>query len=429
MGKKAKTLQGLKKAASRRVDKATLPPPPLPPEEELGSAKLLDEASMAGGSFKVMYGPGFDDGGVADLSLLIDLEDSTQRRRRGDNEYFTQLKADQLPRATRGPMAHMSRRDQKVSLAQLLFSDDAENGGVSTPEDKGPSEVYMDQNVEEEDPKVLQARAERLSQARAALRLSLLLREPACASLSLTEIAKRKLALSGKAGAEDSLRCAQLAVDIASDGFWDTDEVTFESMENPKIPANYEKNATTPGLAHPSVLKYTPLRASHLCLRSAHLQRGNALAALGREDEARESYTKVVPILEKESRCGRIDWERHSLYINIGNTFSRSGDFESADEQYTIAEKIGKEHLEVPNGSISDGKAMIASAKRARAFALKKIGKIDEAKALIKEVVEQQIKDDAEEAAKKKKEEQDKTKENAEASDKKDDNKEEEKKG
>ena len=194
----------------------------------MGSAKLLDEASMAGGSFKVMYGPGFDDGGVADLSLLIDLEDSTQRRRRGDNEYFTQLKADQLPRATRGPMAHMSRRDQKVSLAQLLFSDDAENGGVSTPEDKGPSEVYMDQNVEEEDPKVLQARAERLSQARAALRLSLLLREPACASLSLTEIAKRKLALSGKAGAEDSLRCAQLAVDIASDGFWDTDEVTFE---------------------------------------------------------------------------------------------------------------------------------------------------------------------------------------------------------
>ena len=177
------------------------------------------------------------------------------------------------------------------------------------------------------------------------------------------------------------------------------------------------------------MLKYTPLRASHLCLRSAHLQRGNALAALGREDEARESYTKVVPILEKESRCGRIDWERHSLYINIGNTFSRSGDFESADEQYTIAENIGKEHLEVPNGSISDGKAMIASAKRARAFALKKIGKIDEAKALIKEVVEQQIKDDAEEAAKKKKEEQDKTKENAEASDKKDDNKEEEKKG
>jgi hypothetical protein len=191
----------------------------------LGSAKLLEEPSLAGGAFKVMNSPGFDDGGVADLSLLIDLEDTSQRRRRGDTEYFTQLKADQLPRATRGPMAQMNRREQKVSLAQLLFSEDDQNA-----EDKGPSEVYMEHlhNVEDEDPRVLQGRAERLSQARAALRLSLLLREPACASLSLTEIAKRKLALSGKAGALEALRCAQQAIDIAGEDFWDTDEVTFE---------------------------------------------------------------------------------------------------------------------------------------------------------------------------------------------------------
>lgn len=190
--------------------------------KQLGSAKALDEPALPGTGFKILNGSGYDDGGVADLSLLIDLEDSVQRRRRGENEYFTALKADLLPRATRGPMAKMARREQKVSLAQLLFSEDDDS------EDKGPSEVFLDGAADEDDAEVLQQRKDRLSQAKAALRLSLLLREPACASLSLSELCKRQLALTGKEGAEEALRCAEKALEIAGEGFWDGDEVAIE---------------------------------------------------------------------------------------------------------------------------------------------------------------------------------------------------------
>jgi hypothetical protein len=182
----------------------------------------LNEPALPGTGFKILNGTGYDDGGVADLSLLIDLEDSVQRRRRGENEYFTALKADLLPRATRGPMAKMARREQKVSLAQLLFSEDDDS------EDKGPSEVFVDGAADEDDTEVIQLRKDRLSQAKAALRLSLLLREPACASLSLSEMCKRKLALAGKEGAEEALRCAEKALEISGDGFWDGDDVAIE---------------------------------------------------------------------------------------------------------------------------------------------------------------------------------------------------------
>ena len=189
---------------------------------QFGSAKPLDKPALPGTGFKVLGGEGYDDGGVADLSLLIDLEDSVQRRRRGENEYFQALKADLLPRATKGPMAKMSRREQKVSLAQLLFSEDDDC------EDKGPSEVYVDQVDGEEDASTLKHRADRLAQARAALRLSLLLREPACTSLSLSELCKRKLTHSGKEGAEEALRCSEKALQIAGEGFWDGDEIAIE---------------------------------------------------------------------------------------------------------------------------------------------------------------------------------------------------------
>mmetsp|Transcript_5349 Transcript_5349/g.7098 ORF Transcript_5349/g.7098 Transcript_5349/m.7098 type:complete len:204 (-) Transcript_5349:1516-2127(-) len=175
----------------------------------------------------------------------------------------------------------------------------------------------------------------------------------------------------------------------------------LKAEDNPVIDPNYERNATTPGLANPAALKLLPIRVSHLCLRSALLQRGNALAALGKEDEARESYEKVFPLLEKEPRCARVDWERHSLYVNIGNTFSRTGDFTLADEQYKIAEQLGADHVGHDGGSENDGKGMVACAKRARSFALRRAGRVDEAKALLKEVVEQQIADNL--AAEKKK--------------------------
>ena len=118
-------------------------------------------------------------------------------------------------------------------------------------------------------------------------------------------------------------------------------------------------------------------------MRSALLQRGNALAALGKEDEARESYEKVFPLLENEPRCARVDWERHSLYVNIGNTFSRSGDFTLADEQYKIAEQLGGDHLTAEGGSENDREGMVFCAKRARAFAPREV------KAILKEVIDQ----------------------------------------
>ena len=222
MGKKAKSSAGKKKALDRKIDPSTLPPPPPKPEDEIGSAKPLDKPALPGSGFKVLGEEGYDDGGLADLSLLIDLEDAVQRRKRGENEYFTALKADLLPRATRGPMAKMTRREQKVSLAQLLFSEDDDC------EDKGPSEVWNEQNLEDEDEATKRLRADRLAQARAALRLSLLLREPACASLSLSELCKRKLTESGKKGADEALRCAGKAIEIAGSGFWDNDEIAIE---------------------------------------------------------------------------------------------------------------------------------------------------------------------------------------------------------
>eukprot|EP00956_Cyclotella_meneghiniana_P003947 scaffold4753_cov66-Cyclotella_meneghiniana.AAC.1 len=170
MGKQSKSNKGKSKALERKIDKSTLPPPPPRPEEEIGSAKPLDKPALPGSGFKVIGSEGYDDGGVADLSLLIDLEDSVQRRKRGENEYFSALKADLLPRATRGPMAKMTRREQKVSLAQLLFSEDDDC------DDRGPSEVYVEPHTtgggdgEEEDVEdavTLKHRSDRLAQARA----------------------------------------------------------------------------------------------------------------------------------------------------------------------------------------------------------------------------------------------------------------------
>jgi tetratricopeptide (TPR) repeat protein len=130
---------------------------------------------------------------------------------------------------------------------------------------------------------------------------------------------------------------------------------------------------------------------SHLCLRSAYLHKGNALAALGREDEARESYEMVFPMLKDEPRCGRLDWERSSLYVNIGNTFSRQGNYEKADENYSIAEKLGREHIETEAGNKIDGMGMVIVAMRARAFALKKAGREEEGKKIMKDVIQMQM--------------------------------------
>jgi hypothetical protein len=163
---------------------------------------------------------------VADLTLVIDLEDSVLRRKRGETAYFTSLKADLLPRVTTGSLASLPRRDQKIRLAKLLFDDeDMENGS----EESSPSEVYKEFVIDgSEDEATMKKRTERLRSAKYALSLSSVLREAACSSLSLAEISKRYLACNGKSGAADAYRCAKKAVEIASDGFYDNEEIAIE---------------------------------------------------------------------------------------------------------------------------------------------------------------------------------------------------------
>jgi tetratricopeptide (TPR) repeat protein len=178
--------------------------------------------------------------------------------------------------------------------------------------------------------------------------------------------------------------------------------ITFIQAQDVAITDLFEKNATTPGLANPQSLKLLPIRVSQLCKRSALLQKGNALAAMGKQEEARASYELIFPLLENEPRCARVDWERHSLHINVGNTHSRDGNFDLADEQYKTAEQLGNDHLTIEGGSKVDGNGMLIGAKRARAFALKKAGREAEGKAILKEVIEAQIKANAEAEQKKK---------------------------
>uniref|UniRef100_A0A7S4A9B7 Uncharacterized protein n=1 Tax=Pseudo-nitzschia australis TaxID=44445 RepID=A0A7S4A9B7_9STRA len=397
MGKKAKSTKGALRAKERKLDKSTLPPPPVAVDKEVGSAKLLNEPSLPGSGYKALGQDGYDDGGVADLTLVIDLDDNVLRRKRGENEYFTSLKADLLPRVTKGPMAHLPRREQKIKLAKLLFSDE------ETEEDKTPSEVWSD-NVDpddDDDYETKKTRIDNLASARMALSLSSVLREPACASLSLSEISKRRLVCFGKAAGEDALRCAIKAIEIASDGFWDRDEIEIESVEKPIIDLSIERNATAPGLGHPDSLKLRPIRVSELCLRSAYLHKGNALAALGREEDARETYLKVLPMLGPEPRCGRLDWERVSILVNIGNTYSRQGDYDKANEQFIAAEALGREHISAHEGNQIDGMGIVVISMRARAFALKRAGREAEGKEVLKEVIAMQIQLNAENDKKK----------------------------
>lgn len=152
---------------------------------------------------------------------MIDLDDSVLRRKRGETDYFTALKADLLPRVTKGLYHNLPRREQKIRLAKLLFSDEEQ-------ENENPAEVYQEPVADDNDADTKKQKLERLNQARIALNLSNVLREPACASLSLSEISKRQLMAFGKNGAEGALRCADKAIEIAGPGFWDRDEIEIE---------------------------------------------------------------------------------------------------------------------------------------------------------------------------------------------------------
>jgi hypothetical protein len=109
-------------------------------------------------------------------------------------------KTDTLPRMTDGQFANVNRREQKIQLAHTLFTeddaDDVHNNSTA-------SEVYVEKKMdEEEDEETKKMLYERLRAAKFALKLSTVMREPACAALSLAEISKRYLNCYGKAGAE-----------------------------------------------------------------------------------------------------------------------------------------------------------------------------------------------------------------------------------
>jgi tetratricopeptide (TPR) repeat protein len=168
----------------------------------------------------------------------------------------------------------------------------------------------------------------------------------------------------------------------------------FNQSEDKPMFKPHEKNATYPGLAHESSLKYMPLRVSHVCLRSSLLHAGNALSALGRDEEARVEYSKALPILANEPRAARLDSERASFYVNIGNTYSRQGNVEKADENYTIAEKLGQDHWDA--GNKRDGLGIVVVAKRARAFCFNRNGREEEGKELLREVLKLNLELDVE---------------------------------
>ena len=76
--------------------------------------------SLPGTQFNVLDKPGYyDDGGVGDLQLIIDLHDHTLIRIKKPAAYQTLLDNDELPKARRGPLKDVSRADQKAHLAQV----------------------------------------------------------------------------------------------------------------------------------------------------------------------------------------------------------------------------------------------------------------------------------------------------------------------
>jgi tetratricopeptide (TPR) repeat protein len=393
MGKKSKTGNSGKLKLSKKKLDPSLFPEPLPElADEIGSLRLLDKPQTPGSLRKNVGVDGYDDGGVGDLKLAIDLDDHVMRRKRGESNFVMAVQTDSLPRLREGQFKTVYRRDQKVQLAQILFSED---GGTDTDVIQNPtntSEVYTEVN-DERDEETKKKFMDSLRSAKFALRLSIILKEPACICLSLAEISKRYLACYGKEGAEDARRCAMKGIEIATSEYYDVDEMAIEGEDKPEVKA-HEKEPTYPGLVNKGLLQYMPLRVSTICLRSVYLHAGNAISALGKDDEAREQYVKSLPILEKEPRSSRLDWERSSFLVNIGNTHSRQGEYDKANEFYYKAEKLGQDQCEV--GAMVDGLGLIVVSLRARAFALKRVGKEAEGKAAMREVLSKQVELDKE---------------------------------
>jgi hypothetical protein len=300
-----------------------------------------------------------------------------------------------IPHLRIGPIKEMSRTDQKGQLAQLLFVEDPDD------EDRGPSEVfYGEAGGHNDDAKTTQHKKVRLVQAMNALRLSIMLKEAGCVSLSLSELCKRRLQVI-KGGAASALRAANLALDIAGDGSWDPDLVALEAndganvvegegvdLDGADLSGGKVPNPSTHGLSNPALCgKFVNARVGLLCKRSGLLQKGNALQALKKFGEAREAYEQTMDLLKDEVRVARVDWERHSILLNIGNTYLAEGDFETACSYYSKASDLGTEHVENELGSTKDGKNMVCGSRKALARAHKVNGNIEEAKKILGEIV------------------------------------------
>lgn len=370
MAKKSKSRSSPKFPKSRKSNKGR---GSSPPPESVANSKPVDSYLIQTTGFKMLDGNGYDDGGLADLQLIFDLEDTVQKKIFGV-KYFNAQRADELPREKEGAVARLDRREQKLALAALLYQSEEKSHCV-----------FVDCVDGQEDKKTIEYRTNRLNQAQNALRRSLYLQETACISISLSELCKRQLALEGKPGAMEALQHAKKALLLAGEGAWNGSDVKFEGQ-------TIINKSNIPGLASKASLRLRPLRVSQLCLRQALVQHGNALMALGRKEAARAAYQQAIPLVVDEPRCARIDWECHSLHVNIGNTFDfKSGEFDLADKEYRLAEFLGVDHLQEEGGSSVDGHGMIDGARRARAFALNKAGRTDEAKVLVKDVLESQV--------------------------------------
>jgi hypothetical protein len=179
------------------------------------------------------------------LLLAIDLDEEFLRRKRGEAQFFEASKNDLLPRMMTGQFARQSRREQKMYLAQVLFSEDgraadsndgtiATNTTVTAPgtspmdDNMNPCEVYVDHVDGKEDAATKQRRYQRLQSSKECLRLSLALRETSCVSMALSEISKRYLNVYGKARVHDALRCSEKAIEVVTAEYWDSDEMELE---------------------------------------------------------------------------------------------------------------------------------------------------------------------------------------------------------
>lgn len=162
------------------------------------------------------------------MKLAIDLDDHVMRRKKGESNFVMGVQTDTLPRMREGQFKEIYRRDQKVQLAQILFSEDASADTDVVQNPTKTSEVYQEVNHEDMDDDTKKQLLDSLRSAKFALKLSIVLKEPACICLSLSEISKRYLICYGKAEAETALRCAMKGIEIASSEFYDVDEMAVE---------------------------------------------------------------------------------------------------------------------------------------------------------------------------------------------------------